>query len=154
MRRLATKLAAAATALALALSASAAAAAACFQPADIEADQAMRFQTELMVLSDTCGVTFYRDFTLRNRTQIIAYQHQLLDHFKRTGAASPRASLDSFLTEIANETALKDGNDLRQVVCTRSSDFFTTAQTLDSAQFRAHAAALATTNQATYRRCK
>ncbi len=42
--------------------------------ADIEADQAIRYQTELMVLSDTCGGDIYRDFTLRNRDAIIVYQ--------------------------------------------------------------------------------
>ncbi|HXQ49777.1 MAG TPA: hypothetical protein VN802_01680 [Stellaceae bacterium] len=158
MRSISRKLAAAATALSLAATSGAmpavAATVACFQTADMEADQAMRFQTELMVLSDTCGVTSYRDFTVRNREQIIAYQHQLLDHFKRIGARSPQASLDSFLTQIANESALKDGRELREVVCSRSATLFVTAQTLDSEHFRVRASELATTNQATYRRCK
>ena len=81
----------------------------CYRQADIEAEQAMHYQTELMVLSDTCGGEFYRDFTVRNRDQILSYQRQMLEHFRRTGARSPQASLDSFMTRVANEHALRDG---------------------------------------------
>jgi hypothetical protein len=126
----------------------------CYQQADIEADQAMNYQTELMVLSDTCGGEFYRDFTVRNRDQILSYQHQLLDHFRRTGARSPQASLDSFMTRVANEHALRDGAELRQSVCSRSAAFIAEAKTLDREQFRQHAAQLATANETAYRRCK
>lgn len=155
MKRFATRIWAAAAALAVAAGpVPALAAPPCFQPVEIEADQALRYQTELMVLSDTCGGADYRDFTVRNREQIVAYQHALKDYFRRTGARNPDASLDSFLTRIANEAALQDGRELRQEVCTRSVTFFATAKTLDREQFRRHASELATQNQATYRRCK
>lgn len=126
----------------------------CFQPADIEADQAMRFQTELMVLSDTCGGDIYRDFTLHNREQIVVYQHQLIEHYRRTGARRPQASLDSFLTRIANELALQDGRETRQAVCGRSADFLAQAAALDKEQFRQRAAELAAENRSGYRRCE
>jgi hypothetical protein len=157
MRYVATTLALAVSALvALAPSAASPATTAttCYQAADIEADQAMHFQTELMVLSDTCGGEFYRDFTVRNRDQILSYQQQLLDHFRRTGAKSPQASLDSFMTRVANEHALRDGRELRQAVCTRSAAFIAEAKTLDREHFRQHAAELAAANEADYRRCK
>ena len=126
----------------------------CYKPAEIEADQAMHFQTELMVLSDTCGDQFYRDFTVRNREQILAYQQQLLDYFRRAGAKNPQASLDSFMTRVANEHALRDGRELRQTVCTRSAVLIAEAKTLDREHFRRHVAELATANKAAYRRCK
>jgi uncharacterized protein (DUF2267 family) len=126
----------------------------CYKPAEIEADQAMNFQTELMVLSDTCGDQFYRDFTVRNREQILSYQQQLLDYFRRGGAKSPQASLDSFMTRVANEHALRDGSELRQTVCTRSAVIIAEAKTLDREHFRQHAAELAAANEAAYRRCK
>lgn len=126
----------------------------CYLPADIEADQAMHFQTELMVLSDTCGGEFYRDFTVRNREQIIYYQQQLLDHFRRLGDKNPRAALDSFMTRVANEHALKDGAQLRVDLCGHAADLIATAKTLDRDQFRQRAAELAVANEAEYRRCK
>jgi len=126
----------------------------CYLPDEIEADQAMHFQTELMVLSDTCGGEFYRDFTVRNREQIMSYQHLLLDRFRRTGAKSPQASLDSFMTRVANEHALKDGTQLRADVCTRAATLITESLKIDRSQFRQRAAALAAANEAEYKRCK
>lgn len=158
MRHFATTLTLAASALVAlaptAASPAAPATSACYQQADIEADQAMHYQTELMVLSDTCGGEFYRDFTVRNRDQILSYQNQLLEHFRRTGARSPQASLDSFMTRVANEHALRDGTELRQSVCTRSAGLIAEAKTLDREQFRQHAAQLAAANETAYRRCK
>ncbi len=158
MRYCATTLALAASAFVLfapsAATPATTAAGTCYQPSDIEADQAMHFQTELMVLSDTCGGGFYRDFTVRNHDQILSYQQQLLDFFRRTGAKSPRASLDSFMTRVANEHALRDGRELRQAVCTRSASMIADAKTLDRDHFRQRAAQLAAANETAYRRCK
>jgi hypothetical protein len=125
----------------------------CYLPGEIEADQAMNFQTELMVLSDTCGDEFYRDFTVRNRDLIVSYQHLLLDHFHRAGVKSPQASLDIFLTRIANEHALKDGNELRVVLCTQSADLIALGKTIDRDHFHQRAAELAAQHQADYRPC-
>jgi hypothetical protein len=126
----------------------------CFRPVDIEAEQAMRFQTQLMVLSDTCGGDTYREFTVRNRDSIIFYQHQLLDHYRLTGARSPEASLDTYLTRIANEVSLSNGQELARVVCGRSATFLAEARTLDGVQFRHRAAEMAAENEASYRRCQ
>jgi hypothetical protein len=126
----------------------------CFQPPDIEADQAIRYQTELMVLDDTCGGDFYRPFTVRNREQIISYQHQLKDHFRRTGAKSPDATLERFMTEIANELALRNGTELRMETCTRSAPVIAEAKTIDPEQFRTLAASLASENRTRYKTCR
>jgi hypothetical protein len=126
----------------------------CFNPAEIEADQAIRYQAELMVVSDTCGVQTYRSFTVHNRDQIVVYQHELVEHFRRVGAHSPQTSLETFMTQVANEFALQTGRELRQVVCTQSADFLAQAETLDISQFRLHAAQLAAANAESYRRCK
>ncbi len=147
---------AAAAALAVAAApALAAPAAPCFKPADIEADQAVRYQTELMVLSDTCNVAnYYRDFTVRNRDTIVQYEHQLIDHFRRTGAHRPEASLDQFLTEIANELSMRSGAEQRPVICARSASFLAEATKLDGPEFRNHAAELAVEHESSYRLCK
>lgn len=130
-------------------------AASCFQPADIEAEQAIRYQTELMVLSDTCNVSSsYRDFTVRLRDTIVQYQHQLIDHFRRAGAKSPEATLDKFLTQIANELSMRSGAEQRPVICARSATFLSDAAKLTDAEFRNHVAELATEHEKSYRVCK
>jgi hypothetical protein len=126
----------------------------CFNSAEIEADQAVRYQAELMVVSDTCGVESYRNFTVHNRDQIIVYQHELVEHFKRDGVRSPQTMLENFMTQIANEFALQTGRELRQVVCSRSADFLTEADKLDNSAFRQHVSQLAAENAESYRRCK
>jgi hypothetical protein len=144
------------TALAFASAAGPVAAAAptpCFNPDEIEAEQAVRYQAELMVLSDTCGDTTYRDFTVRNREIIIVYQHEMMDHFRRTTAQKPQAAFDTFITRIANELALRSGSERVQTVCDRSATFLAQAQTLDKDGFRHYVADLAATNAAGYRRC-
>ncbi len=129
-------------------------AAPCYKPADIEADQAIRYQTELMVLSDTCNVTYYRDFTVRNRDTLVQYQHQLIDYFRRDGARSPEASLDKFLTQIANELSMRSGAEQRPVICARSATFLSQATKFDGTEFRNYAAELAIEHEKSYRVCK
>jgi len=131
----------------------AAATATCFQSADIEAETAIRYQTDIMVISDTCGSDSYRDFTVHNREAIIAYQKQLMDRFRRAGVRSPRASLDSYLTEMANERALAAGRERSQLVCERSIALLSEAKKLTGEQFRRHIATLAAENGKGYRRC-
>ena len=146
---------AAAASLVLALAPSLPALAApCYKPADIEADQALRYETELMVLSDTCLVTNYRDFTVRNRDTIVQYEKQLMDHFRRAGEKSPVASLDKFMTEIANELSMRSGEEQRPVVCARSATFLADAAKLDGTEFRDHAAELAIEHKSAYSVCK
>ncbi len=107
-----------------------------------------------MVLSDTCNVTNYRDFTVRNREVIVEYQKQLIDYFRRAGARSPEASLDKFLTQIANELSMRSGAEQRPEVCAHSATFLEEAAKLDGPEFRSHAAELATEHEASYRVCK
>jgi membrane protein DedA with SNARE-associated domain len=156
MRRGRKRRIAGATALVFVLTTSiqARAASPCFNAADIEADQAIRYQTELMVLSDTCGLDNYRDFTVRNSNALAAYQHQLLEHFRRAGVKSPAASLDTFLTELANELAVRSGPQLRLTLCTQSQPFLIASEKLDPDAFRKHISELAIEHEDSYRRCK
>jgi hypothetical protein len=132
---------------------SVAATALCLQPADIEAEQAIRYQTDLMVISDTCGSGSYRDFTIHNRETIIFYQNQLIDRFRRAGVRNPRASLDSYLTEMANQSSLATVREATQAVCGRSAALLAEASTLKSEQFRHRMATLAAENVKGNRRC-
>jgi hypothetical protein len=130
------------------------AATACYRPADIEAEQAIRYQTELMVLSDTCGGDTYRDFTVHNSDTIKRYQQAMMAHFRRTGARNPTGSFDTYQTKLANEIALTDGKEPVQTVCDRSSVLLQEAKTLDGVQFRERVAALAAENGKNYRQCR
>lgn len=129
------------------------AATACFRRADIEADQAIRFETRLMVLSDTCGVDAYRAFAVRNNAAIRGYERTMTEHFRRAGARSPTSSFDTWETELANKAALAESREPAAVVCQRSSEFLTTAQRLDTATFRHRVMQLADTKADQYRKC-
>jgi hypothetical protein len=125
----------------------------CFRVVDIEAEQAIRYQTELMVISDTCGSDSYRDFTVNNRDAIVFYQNQMMERFRRAGARSPRASLDSYLTQLANESALVASRERTPIVCSRSEALLAEGKKLSNDQFRHHMATLAAENHKGYRRC-
>src|SRR5438094_983401 len=98
-------------AAALAVAASMASASAadrnCYSPADIEAEQALLFQTNLMVISSACRDTVYGEFRARNKDAILRYQNAMIDHFRRTGARNPKSAFDAWQTSLANEAARK-----------------------------------------------
>ena len=62
----------------------------CYSPADIEAEQALLFQTNLMVISSACRDTVYGEFRARNTAAILRYQNAMIEHFRRTGARNPK----------------------------------------------------------------
>src|SRR5947207_64050 len=53
----------------------------CYTPSAIEAEQAIRFLTDVMIVSTTCQDTIYAEFRLRNRDPILAYQQAMMAHF-------------------------------------------------------------------------
>ncbi|HZS85147.1 MAG TPA: hypothetical protein VFA50_19890 [Stellaceae bacterium] len=135
------------------VSAAKAAPPACYRPAEIEADQAIRFQTELMVTSEVCKVSSYVDFTRRNREAIIAYQHALIDHYRRIGDRHAEATLDSYMTRLANELALSDGQQPAVTLCSGASGWLAAAGALGSADFHRIAASRAADHNDSYRHC-
>ena len=64
----------------------------CYSPADIEAEQAILFQTNVMVISSACKDTVYGEFRARNSDAIIRYQKAMIDHFRRAGSRNARAT--------------------------------------------------------------
>lgn len=82
----------------------------CFKSAEIEAEQAILFQTKLMVMSDVCSNQSYRSFTVRNREVIVSYQRQMIEHFRRVGGSGkPETAFDRYMTKLANEASLNTG---------------------------------------------
>jgi hypothetical protein len=125
----------------------------CFRNTEIEADQAVRFQSELMVVSDSCRAGIYRGFTIRNRELIAAYQQEMIEHFRRNGAHNPEAYFDRFITKLANDFSLQAGSEPLAAFCSRSAAFLAQADGLDDRQFRRYVAQLAAERRGDYLRC-
>jgi hypothetical protein len=130
-----------------------AAAAECYRATEIEAEQAVRYQTELMVVSDTCKVETYRQFTVRNRDVIVIYQKEMIEHFRHTGKGRAEATFDSFQTRIANEVSLEKGRQPIAILCKNAADFLAKADALDKLKFRSYVTGLAAERRATYHPC-
>ncbi len=90
---------------------------------------------------------------MHNQQAIRLYQNQLMERFRRAGARNPRASLDGYLTKMANERALAAARERTQVICGRSAPVLAEAKELRGEQFRRHIASLAAENGKGYRRC-
>ena len=112
----------------------------CLRPNEVEADQAIRFQTELMVISDTCGAQSYTHFARRNRDALVQYQQQLIEGFRRGGSAHAEERFDAYLTQLANETSLRMGGQPVAQMCQNAQQLLTTADTMSSADFRRYVA--------------
>lgn len=123
------------------------AAAACYSPAAIEAEEAIRFITDLMVASTACRDQTYGYFQQRNRDAIVAYQKAMIAHFH--GAAA----FDRWNTALANEASMKQAGMSSTQVCQQAADIMKKAASLDVKSFRAFAAAAATSAAPHYHKC-
>lgn len=112
----------------------------CLRGAEVEADQAIRFQTELMVVSDTCGSQSYTAFARRNREALVDYQQLIIERFRRSGASHAEARFDSYLTQLANEVSLRVGAQPVVTMCQNAEGFLATADSLAGDQFRRYVA--------------
>src|SRR6516164_9567775 len=116
----------------------------CYSAADAEAEQAILFQTNLMVISSACRDTVYGEFRARNKDAIVRYQNAMIDHFRRTGARNPKSAFDAWQTSLANEAARKQAIVPTGQFCQQSAEMLKLASTLDTKTFHdcaiAHAA--------------
>ena len=125
----------------------------CYRVNEIEADQAVRYQAKLMVLSDSCRSNSYSQFVTRNAEALSFYQRQLIGFFRRHEAARPEDAFDKFLTRIANQIALAAGQEPLASLCPRSADFLTQAVSFGKDEFRSYVAAQAVIERHSYRTC-
>jgi hypothetical protein len=121
---------------------------ACYTQAAIEAEQAIRFMTDLMVVSTACRNTVYGMFRLRNKDAIIHYQKALISHFHGN------AAFDAWNTALANEASRKQAGMTTAQVCEQAAALMKQAETLDLKGFEALAAARATSVSAQYAKCR
>lgn len=125
----------------------------CYRANEIEADQALRYQAKLMVLSDSCRSSSYNEFVARNAATLSLYQQEMIGFFRRHDASRPEDALEKFLTRIANQLALSFGNEELASLCPRSADFLTQAVTFGKDEFRSYVAEQAAIERHSYRTC-
>ena len=143
----------AAAAFMMALPAAYAAERGCYSPADLEAEQAIVFQTNLMVVSSACRDEVYGMFRARNKDAIIRYQKIMISHFRREGYRDAQGRFDSWNTSLANEIALKQGATPTAVVCQQAASMLKMADALDARGLHDYAVAQAASPAETHPRC-
>jgi hypothetical protein len=121
----------------------------CYSAADVEAEQAILFQTNLMVISSACRDTVYGEFRARNKDAIIRYQKAMIDHFRRAGSRNAQSDFDRWNTSLANEISLK----INGAVCQQGAALEKLASTLDAKGLHDYAVAQATNAAATHPKC-
>jgi hypothetical protein len=126
----------------------------CFRHAEAVADQAIRYTTEIMVISDTCRNPTYERFAQRNRLELVNFQNLLKEHFRRSSGRGAQAKLDTFMTHIANEAALRTGTQNIGLVCSVAIHFLAIADTQNAQGFRAYAEAAVKEHGHDYKFCK
>ncbi|HWE73715.1 MAG TPA: hypothetical protein VG328_11195 [Stellaceae bacterium] len=129
-------------------------AASCYRSEEIEADQAVRFQTELMVVSDSCRSQSYAEFRNRNASTLAAYQQKMIGYFRRVSGRGADSAFDRFITSLANQMALSAGKETVSVLCTRSADLLTKGQTFGKDDFVHYVVQQAAAAKNTYPTCK
>jgi hypothetical protein len=134
-------------------SVSVAQAATCYKADEIEADQAVRFQAQLMVLSDSCGSESYTEFERHNGSTLAAYQQKLIAYFKRISTHADSA-FDKFITALANKTALDAGQQPIASLCNHSAEFLTKASAFNKQDFEHYVAEQAAAQRGNYLSCK
>ena len=119
----------------------------CYSQAAMEADQAIRYMTDLMVISSSCQDTIYAEFRLRNQDAIRAYQKAMIEHYHGT------KGFDDWNTLLANQFSMQHSTIPTGTMCQQSAALLAKARELDTAGFRAHAAGLAAAASAQYKKC-
>ncbi|MDE2229742.1 MAG: hypothetical protein KGL11_11975 [Alphaproteobacteria bacterium] len=143
-----------ATVTAIVLSANGAIAApSCFRSDALEAWQAVRYMTELMVLNDTCQMHVYTAFLKHNFAALDAYHRELIDHFRSAGDRHPEDTVDRYVTRVANQVAGVAGSIPTASLCDLKASYFATAETLAGNKFRQFVADLVTTQKSEFRSC-
>ena len=112
----------------------------CYSPNDSEAEQALLFQTNLMVISSACRDTIYGEFRARNKDAIVRYQNAMIEHFRHTGARNPKSAFDTWQTSLANDFAQKQALTPTAQFCQQSADMLKLASTFDQKAFHDYAA--------------
>ena len=119
----------------------------CYSPAAIEAEQALRFMTELMVVSSACQDPTYAEFRLRNKDAIVSYQKAMITHFHGN------KEFDSWNTSLANKTAQRSAGQPTAQICATAAELLAKGKSFDTKAFRQYAATQAASSGEQYAKC-
>jgi hypothetical protein len=125
----------------------------CYSATDLEAEQAIRFQTNLMVISSACRDTVYGEFRARNTAAIIRYQKIMIAHFRREGSRNAQGEFDAWNTSLANQISLQQGAESTAAICQRAVELEKMASTLDAKGLHDYAVAQAARPTETHAKC-
>ena len=107
----------------------------CMPAAALEAEQGLRYMTQLGIAANTCTtIEIYAGFRQRNRDAIVAYQKAMIAHLHGN------AGFDRWNTSLANQRAQHQTGVTPAQFCEQSWPMLKQASTLDSNGFRAYAA--------------
>jgi hypothetical protein len=126
----------------------------CYRHAEAVADQAIRYTTQIMVMSDTCRNDTYERFAMRHRRELVGFQDLLKQHFRRTAGRRAQAKLDEFMTHLANEAALRASGEDVAAVCSVAVAFLAAADRLSGPGLREYAERQVEVHDQDYRFCR
>jgi hypothetical protein len=120
---------------------------ACYTVDEAEAEQGIRIHSELMVIGLNCQhmakaagdqnlYMAYREFTAEHVKLFATYEKKLMDYYKRTGAKSPEASLDTLRTELANKISNDAARMRPDMFCMRYAPRITKVASMDNDMLR------------------
>ena len=120
-------------------------AATCYSRAEMEAEQALRIHSELMVVSLNCQhmshdrgnlYILYREFTRKHHLLLPDYERRMLSFFTRSGSRKPEKSLHTLRTHLANNVAQDAANMRPDLFCKAYSDRIPDALRLSGSQIK------------------
>ena len=107
----------------------------CSYPHEQTALNSRVLQTELIVAALACGdQARYNQFVTRFQGELVPLGHNLIDFFKRNYGAKGQAKLDSFVTSLANQSAMQSATS-GQAFCDAMSDKLWAALELPPADY-------------------
>lgn len=107
----------------------------CYSKAELEAEQAIVFQTNLMVVASACHDPSYANFRMHNSDAIIRYQHLMIDYFRHTGSRDATRTFETWITHLANEEAEKETGIPTPRICQDEAALLKFADSLDTKHF-------------------
>src|SRR5215471_4189292 len=99
-----------------------------------EAEQGIRFMTDVMVVSSACQDTIYGEFKARNQKVIMDYQKTMITYMKGN------KNFDAWNTTLANKASQKYAGRPTQLICQDAAEMMKLAKSFDEKGFRQYAA--------------
>lgn len=129
----------------------------CYTPQQYRAEQAIRYQTQLMVAGMLCQqqagqhiYNQYQGFSVRNQDVITRAENQLIGFFRIHGTdATPERSLHSLRTNLANELSMRAMGQSLDKFCAHAIPRVKQAAMMQPRQFEKHLMDLSLSHTAT-----